>query len=181
LRVEEVVLLLTASDEYVQELKKIGVPMEAGNAATLDIHNKINLYCLRLFSRNAAPVEILDWSAVLASNGVSFDYLGLILANAGLDLPANGEAGIMKSVLLSRLEPAQSYTETISIDPAKVAAYTTIEAVDKGRAFLDGVTFKETVSPESVRTHANLLVSLAVKTTPATPPAESGPPVFTII
>ena len=180
LRVEEVVLLLTASDEYLQELKKLAPPSEGANTSSIDVNKKINLYYLRLFSRNAAQSELLDWSSALASNAVNFDYLGLTIANAGINLPVNGEAGMMRSVLLARLEAAQAYTEAIAIDSVKIAAYTTIEAADKGRDFLNGVTSPEKPSPQAVSTSANLLLSPAAKTPPPAPQVASGPPVFAL-
>lgn len=80
LTASEIVLIFVDTDEYKYNTLRPNTQGETTNLSGL-----INTYYNRLFARDASQQDINGWVEQLNTGGVNVDYLGISIANAGLN------------------------------------------------------------------------------------------------
>ena len=152
---EQIVAAFVQTNEYSVGTITPNSTSNPSGGVTYDDTSLINTFYQRIFGRLAASSEIAGWSAAIKSGAVNYDYLGITIVNAGLNLPA-GTA--MRDVLIAKFDSAQLWTGNLYNNAANAQAYTTAAAAAKGVEFLSGVT---TSTPATVAA-ANAAVTAMV-------------------
>ena len=134
---EQIVAAFVQTNEYSVGTITPNSTSNPSGGVTYDDTSLINTFYQRIFGRLAASSEIAGWSAAIKSGAVNYDYLGITIVNAGLNLPA-GTA--MRDVLVAKFDSAQLWTGNLYNNAANAQAYTTFAAAAKGVEFLSGVT-----------------------------------------
>ena len=135
LSIEAIVLQLVRSAEYQRNTVDPNSTATAGGSRTFNDTNLINSFYLRLFGRLAAGSEVAGWSSAIARGEVNYDYLGLTILRAGLNLPTTGAAGEMRAVLVAKVQSNDLYSGILFNNPASAAAYSTAAAIQDGIAY----------------------------------------------
>lgn len=128
----QIVLRFTATSEYATNTVAPNSVVNTNGSRTFNDTNLINTFYQRLFGRLAAASEVAGWADALARGAVNYDYLGLTILNAGLNLPVGTE---MRSVLIAKFDSAQLYTGILFNSPVSAAAYSTSAAIQDGIAY----------------------------------------------
>lgn len=129
---EQIVLRFTATSEYATNTVAPNSVVNANGGRTYNDTNLINTFYQRLFGRLATATEVAGWADALARGAVNYDYLGITILQAGLNLPVGTE---MRSVLVAKFDSAQLYTGILYNSPASAAAYSTSAAIQDGIAY----------------------------------------------
>lgn len=132
LSLEAIVLQYVNTAEYRANTVDPNSALNASGGRTFNDTNLINTFYQRLFGRLATSSEVAGWSDALARGAVNYDYLGITILQAGLNLPAGTE---MRQVLLAKFDSAQLYTGILYNNPASAAAYSTSAAIQDGIAY----------------------------------------------
>ena len=140
--------------------------LNASGGRTVNDTTLINTFYVRLFGRNAAAVEIAGWTNALATGAVNYDFLGITMLNAGLNLPTTGEAGAMRAVLQAKIDSSSAYTTAIATTAGAAVAYSTATAIQ------DGITYNLSTTTSTAKTTAQ--ASAAVVTMTAGSNANAG-------
>ena len=125
---EEIVLSFVKTSEYQSNTVVPSSVVDSTGGRTFNITSLVNTFYQRLFGRNAATVEVAGWSNAISSGAVNYDYLGITILRAGLNLPA-GTA--MRDVLIAKYDSAQAFSDKLSADSTAAAAYSTNAAMPK--------------------------------------------------
>ena len=134
---EEIVLSFVKTSEYTTNTVSPNSTANPSGGVTFNETSLINTFYQRLFGRLASATEVAGWSTAIATGTVNYDYLGITILNAGLNLPA-GTA--MRDVLIAKFDSAQLYSGNLYNNAANAQAYTTAAAAQKGVDFLTGIT-----------------------------------------
>ena len=134
---EQIVAAFVKTDEYSVGTITPNSTANTGGGRTYNETSLINTLYQRLFGRLAEASEIAGWSAAIKSGAVNYDYLGITMLNAGLNLPAGTP---MRDVLLAKVASADAFSASLSSDAASNQAYTTSAAAASGASFLSGIT-----------------------------------------
>ena len=135
---EQIVLEFVKTSEYQDAV----APFITKDA--VDFTGLIDLYYTRLVGRNATLSEINGWTEAVLSGAVNFDYLGITIANAVLNLPDGTD---IKDTLLAKLDSANIFSLELAADPDANAAYSGAEAAAIGVSFLNTVTSPPPATP----------------------------------
>ena len=98
LSLEAIVLQFTGTAEYATNTVQPNSAVNPGGGRTFNDTNLINTFYQRLFGRLATSAEVAGWADALARGAVNYDYLGITILQAGLNLPADTE---MRQVLIA--------------------------------------------------------------------------------
>ena len=104
---EEIVLSFVKTSEYTTNTVSPNSTANPSGGVTFNETSLINTFYQRLFGRLASATEVAGWSTAIATGTVNYDYLGITILNAGLNLPA-GTA--MRDVLIAKFDSAQLYS-----------------------------------------------------------------------
>jgi len=129
---EQIVLAFVGTAEYSTNTIEPNSAAAPGGGRTFNDTNLIQTFYNRLFGRNASSTEVSGWANALASGAVNYDYLGITILQAGLNLPASSE---MRKVLLAKFDSNQLYTGILYNDATAASAYSTAAAIKDGIAF----------------------------------------------
>ena len=154
---EQIVLEFVKTSEY----KDAVAPFITKDA--VDFTGLIDLYYTRLVGRNATISEINGWTEAILSGDVNFDYLGITIANAVLNLPDGTD---IKDTLLAKLDSANIFSLELAADPDANAAYSGAEAAEIGVSFLNTVTSPPPATPADA---ALFIAQLTAETLTLTP------------
>ena len=135
---EQIVLEFVKTSEYQDAV----APFITKDA--VDFTGLIDLYYTRLVGRNATLSEINGWTEAVLSGAVNFDYLGITIANAVLNLPDGTD---IKDTLLAKLDSANIFSLELAADPDANAAYNGADAAAIGVNFLNTVTSPPPATP----------------------------------
>ena len=134
---EQIVEQFVATSEYNTNTIAPNSSATPGGGVTYNTTNLINTFYQRLFGRLAVSSEINGWSTALATGTVNYEYLGITIMRAGLNLPVGTE---MRSVLLAKFDSAELFSSNLAANPASASAYSTDFAVTSGMSFISGIT-----------------------------------------
>ena len=134
---EEIVLSFVKTSEYQSNTVIPSSVADSTGGRTFNITSLVNTFYQRLFGRNAATVEVAGWSNAITSGAVNYDYLGITIMRAGLNLPA-GTA--MRDVLVAKYNSAQAFSDKLAADSTAAAAYSTNAAIAEAQSYLSAVT-----------------------------------------
>ena len=148
---EQIVEIYVSTAEYQTNTVTPNSTANAVGGQTINNSNLIQTFYNRLFGRNAAQVEIDGWNNAIVSGNVNYDYLGITILNAGLNLTGTaGEA--MKAVLTAKFNSSQAYTAVLQGDSALSLAYSTADAIASGIEFCSGITTTTAATPTEAST-----------------------------
>jgi hypothetical protein len=157
LRDEDIVEQFIKSAEYIVNTV---TPNSSGNPSgglNFNEATLINTYYQRLFGRLAAVQEIADWQNALRNGFCNHDYLGITIANAGMNLrdsvPAERD---MKAVLLAKLSTSDSFSALIAKDPASANLYNSSSVAQKSAK-----DFIQTISTKVAATKSEVSAAVA--------------------
>ena len=156
LSLEEIVLQFVDTAEYTTNTITPNSTAAVSGGRTFNDTSLINTFYQRLFGRLATAEEVAGWANALATGAVTYDYLGITIVNAGLNLPA-GTA--MRDVLVAKFDSAQLYTGILFNDPASAAAYATTASIQDGIAFNAGVTTTTAATAAEAQTAVTTMVT----------------------
>jgi hypothetical protein len=105
----EIVLRFVATDEYQYNTLRPNTQGQTPNLSGL-----INTYYNRLFGRDAVQSEINGWVNELNTGGVNVDYLGITIANAGLNLVGSDLA----NTLNNKIKQANAFADDLALSPS---------------------------------------------------------------
>ncbi len=108
----------------------------------------INTFYNRLFARNAEPEEIEVWSQCVTDGTVYPGYLGITIANAGLNLIGSDFA----NTLNTRIEAANSFSDALQTQ-SLAERYSSWLAVDVGMDFMSNIN-EYTTEPQAAALRA---------------------------
>ncbi|QNI66205.1 hypothetical protein [Synechococcus sp. BMK-MC-1] len=154
---EQIVLEFVKTSEYQDAV----APFILEDA--VDFTGLIDLYYTRLVGRNATISEISGWTEAILSGDVNFDYLGITIANAVLNLPDGTD---IKDTLQAKLNSANIFSLELAADPDANAAYSGAEAAEIGVSFLNTVTSPPAATPADA---ASFIAQLTAETLTLTP------------
>ena len=157
---EEIVLQFVKTGEYTTNTVNPNSAANSAGGRDFNVTNLINTFYQRLFGRDAANSEVTGWSNALSTGAVNYDYLGITIMRAGLNLPAGTE---MRSVLEAKMASAQSFSDSLAADSTAALAYSTDAAIQVGISYLSGVT---TTTPATAAALSSSLSSLTGTTNP---------------
>ena len=119
---EEIVLAFVGTSEYEANTVSPNSTLSTSGSRTFNVTNLINTFYKRLFGRYAASSEISGWTNALTSGAVNYDYLGITILRAALNLPKGTE---MRETLIAKYDSAAAFTSALDADSAANAAYST--------------------------------------------------------
>jgi hypothetical protein len=134
---EDIVLSFVGTAEYVANTITPNSTASTGDVRTFNDTQLVNTFYQRLVGRLASATEVAGWANALATGAVNYDYLGITILNAWLNLPA---ATADRQVLVAKFDSAQFYTGILYNDAASAAAYSTTAAINDGIAFNSATT-----------------------------------------
>ena len=85
---EEIVSSFVGTSEYIANTITPNSTASTGDVRTFNDTQLINTFYQRLVGRLAAATEVAGWANALATGAVNYDYLGITILNAWLNLPA---------------------------------------------------------------------------------------------
>ena len=147
----ELVLRFVDTDEYRYNTLQ---PSEQGS--TLNLASLINTYYNRLFDRSAAQEEINGWVDALNQGQVNLDYLGLTIANAGLNLVGSD----LEETLSNKISKANGFSEALANNQSFNQKYTGWLAIDIG------IEFNNSISRNTTELEADVLEAIAFERLP---------------
>ena len=100
----EIVLRFVETDEYQFNTVQ---PNEQGS--TPNLAGVISTYYQRLFDRSPVQSEVDGWVSAINNGEVNLDYLGLTIANAGLNLTGSDLA----NTLNNKIEKANAFSDAL--------------------------------------------------------------------
>jgi hypothetical protein len=153
---EQIVLAFTATSEYATNTVAPNSVVNASGGRTFNDTNLINTFYQRLFGRLATAQEVAGWADALARGAVNYDYLGITILQAGLNLPADTE---MRQVLVAKFDSNQLYTGILYNNPVDAAAYSTAAAIQDGIAFSSSNTTTTPATIAQAQTAVNQMVA----------------------
>ena len=153
---EEIVLQFVDTAEYATNTVNPNSTAATSGGRTFNDTSLVNTFYQRLFGRLASAEEVAGWSNALATGAVNYDYLGITILNAGLNLPADTA---MRQVLVAKFDSAQLYTGILYNDSAAAAAYSSTAAIADGQAFNAGITTSTASTSAEAQTAVNTMVS----------------------
>ena len=153
---EEIVLSFVKTSEYQSNTVVPSSVADSAGGRTFNITSLVNTFYQRLFGRNAATVEVAGWSNAITSGAVNYDYLGITILRAGLNLPA-GTA--MRDVLIAKHDSAQAFSDKLSADSTAAAAYSTNAAIAEAQSYLSAVTTSTAASSASLDATVSAITS----------------------
>lgn len=122
----EIVLRFVDTEEYQFNTIR---PNQQGS--TPDLAGLITTYYQRLFDRAPAQSEINGWVDALNQGLVNLDYLGITIANAGLNLAGSDLA----NTLNNKIEKANDFSDALGADQSIAERYTSWLAIAIGQDF----------------------------------------------
>lgn len=137
LSLEEIVLKFTETAEYAANTVEPNSVVNVNGGRTFNDTNLINTFYQRLFGRLATTQEVAGWSDALAQGAVNYDYLGITILQAALNLPPDTE---MRQVLIAKFDSNELYTGILYNNPDDAAAYSNEAAIQNGIAFSASTT-----------------------------------------
>jgi len=153
---EEIVLSFVGTAEYVANTITPNSTASTGDVRTFNDTQLINTFYQRLVGRLASATEVAGWANALATGAVNYDYLGITILNAWLNLPA---ATADRQVLVAKFDSAQLYTGILFNDPASAAAYSSTAAINDGIAFNSGTTTSTAQTLAQTQTSVTAMVT----------------------
>ena len=156
---EEIVLAFVGTSEYETNTVSPNSTLSASGTRTFNVTNLINTFYKRLFGRYAASSEISGWTNALTSGAVNYDYLGITILRAALNLPKGTE---MRETLIAKYDSAAAFTSALDADSAANAAYSTTAAIAEGVSFLAAVTTTTPASASAVSAAVSTLNASSV-------------------
>lgn len=126
----ELVLRFVDTEEY-----KFNTLQPNTQGATTNLSGLINTYYNRLFDRDAVQAEINGWVNELNTGGVNVDYLGITIANAGLNLTGSDLA----NTLNNKIAQANAFADALAADTTLNQKYTGWLAIDAGIQFNNSI------------------------------------------
>ena len=161
---EQIVESFVATSEYKTNTITPNSSTTPGGGTTYNTTNLINTFYQRLFGRLAVSSEINGWSTALATGTVNYEYLGITIMRAGLNLPVGTE---MRSVLVAKFDSAELFSSNLASNPASASAYSTDAAVTSGMSFLSGITTTTAATSAAADAAVASMVAGPVAATPA--------------
>ena len=156
---EQIVLAFVGTSEYETNTVSPNSTLSASGTRTFNVTNLINTFYKRLFGRYAASSEISGWTNALTSGAVNYDYLGITILRAALNLPKGTE---MRETLIAKYDSAAAFTSALDADSAANAAYSTSTAVAQGVSFWESVTGTTPASASAVSSAISALNTASV-------------------
>jgi len=122
----EIVLRFVETDEYQFNTVQ---PNEQGS--TTDLTGLISTFYQRLFDRAPVQAEIDGWVSAINNGEVNLDYLGVTIANAGLNLTGSDLA----NTLNNKIEKANAFSDAVGADQTARERYSGWLAISIGQDF----------------------------------------------